>query len=139
MLLAGFVAFLVLLILFFFRVKTIRLKIALRATPVIEFYRHRKEASEIDDFLEQLRLRQGIVSQSPAALVHRSAGFTKEQSLIPRFAALLWLASLPALMTQPTPAALLPVGVLIWFAYRRVQYARQPREYPSGDPPLPAG
>jgi hypothetical protein len=128
MLLAGFIAFLVLLIMFFFRVKTVRLKIEPAGT-VIEFYRHRVQAAEIDDFLEQLRLRQGIVSQSPAALVHRPAGFTKEQSLIPRFAALLWLASLPALVMQSIPLRVLPVGALGWLAYHQIQYGRQPKEY----------
>ena len=128
MLLAGFIAFFLLLVMFFFRVKTIRLKIEPGGTT-IEFYRHRRQAAEIDDFLEQLRLRQGIVSKSPAALVHRPAGFMKEQSIIPRFAALLWLASLPALMTQRVPLLFLAVGVLVWFAYRQVQYGRQPREY----------
>jgi hypothetical protein len=128
MLLAGFIAFFLLLVMFFFRVKTIRLKIEPGGTT-IEFYRHRQQAAEIDDFLEQLRLRQGIVSKSPAALVHRPAGFMKEQSIIPRFAALLWLASLPALMTQRVPLLFLAVGVLVWFAYRQVQYGRQPREY----------
>jgi tetratricopeptide (TPR) repeat protein len=128
MLLAGFVAFFILLIMFFFRVKTVRLKIE-PGGAVIEFYQQRQQAAEIDDFLEQLRLRQGIVSKSPAALVHRSAGFTKEQSIIPRFAALLWLASLPALMTQRAPLLFLSVGVLVWFAYRQIQYGRQPREY----------
>jgi len=127
-LLAGFVAFFILLVMFFFRVKTIRLKIEPVGTT-IEFYRHRAQADEIDDFIEQLRLRQGIVSKSPAALIARPAGFTKEHSIIPRFAALLWLASLPALMTQSVPLLFLPVGVLVWFAYRQVQFGRQPREY----------
>jgi hypothetical protein len=127
-LLAGFIAFLILLVMFFFRVQTIRLKIEPGGTT-IEFYRHRKQAAEIDDFIEQLRLRQGLVSRSPAALVHRPAGFMKEQSIIPRFAALLWLASLPALLTQKAPLLFLAAGVLVWFAYRQVQYGRQPREY----------
>jgi hypothetical protein len=128
MLLAGFIAFLILLVMFFFRVPTIRLKIEPGGTT-IEFYRQRRDAAEIDDFLEQLRLRQGIVSKSPETLVPRPAGFMKEQSIIPRFAALLWLASLPALMTQRIPLLFLPVGVLGWLAYRQVQFGRQPREY----------
>lgn len=128
MLLAGFVAFFSLLVLFFVRVKTIRLKIEPGGTT-IEFYRHRVQAAEIDAFIEQLRLRQGIVNKSPEARVLRPGGFTKEHSIIPRFAALLWLASLPALMTQIASLLFLAVGVLVWFAYRQVQYRRQPREY----------
>ena len=128
MFLAGFIAFVLLLVMFFFRVKTVRLKVEPGDTT-IEFYEHRTQAAEIDDFLEQLRLRQGIISQSPAALVQRPAGFTKEHSIIPRFAALLWLASLPALMMQSVPLLFLPVGVVVWFVYRQVQYGRQPRAY----------
>lgn len=128
MLLAGLIAFSILLVTFFFRVKTVRLRIE-PAGSTIEFYKHRKEAAEIDDFIEQIRLRQGLVGESSDALVQRPAGFTKEHSIIPRLAALLWLASLPALMTYRIPLLVLPVAVLVWFAYRQVQYGRQPKEY----------
>jgi tetratricopeptide (TPR) repeat protein len=122
------IAFLVLLVLFFFRVRTVRLRIEPAGT-VIEFYKHRRQAAEIDSFLEQIRLRQEIIRRSPASLVHRPAGFTKEQSILPRLAALLWLASLPAMMTQRIQLLIFPAAVLVWFAYRQVQYGRQPREY----------
>lgn len=127
-LLAVLIAFLILLVLFFFRVKTVRLKIEPAGT-IIEFYKHDKQAAEIDGFLEQIRLRQDIVNRSPALSVHRPAGFTKEQSIVPRLGALLWLSSLPALMTLQIPLLVLPVAVLVWFAYRQVQYERQPKEY----------
>jgi tetratricopeptide (TPR) repeat protein len=96
---------------------------------IIEFYKHRKETAEIDSFLEQIRLRQGLVGESLMASVHRPAGFTKEHSIIPRLAALLYLASLPALIMQRLPLLLLPTAVLVWFAYRQIQYGRQPSEY----------
>jgi hypothetical protein len=128
MLLIGLIAFLVLLVMFFFKVKTVRLKIEPTGTR-IEFYKHRRQAAEIDSFIEQIRQRQGLVGESLAAPVNRPAGFTKEHSIIPRLAALLWLASLPALMTERIPLLILPVAVLVWFAYRQVQYERQPKEY----------
>lgn len=134
--LAGLITFFVLLVRFFFRVKTVRLDIRPEGSggdrPAgmrIEFYKRRKQVAEIDSFLAQIRLRQGLVGESPTAFVRRPAGFTKEHSVIPRLAALLYLASLPALITGRLPLLLLPVAVLVWFAYRQVQYGRQPREY----------
>jgi tetratricopeptide (TPR) repeat protein len=44
-------------------------------------------------------------------------------------AALLYLAGLPALIMRRLPLLLLPAAVLVWFAYRQIQYERQPREY----------
>ena len=134
--LIGLVAFSILLVMFFRRVKTVRLKIGPGGSDVdgsagmtIEFYKDRKEAAAIDRFLEQIRLRQGLVGESLTAPVHRPAGFTKEHSIIPRLAALLYLASLPALITGRLPLLMLPAAVLAWFAYRQIQYGRQPREY----------
>jgi len=136
LLLLGLVAFSILLVMFFRRVKTVRLQIGPGSSDVdgssgmiIEFYKHRKETAEIDSFLEQIRLRQGLVGESLMASVHRPAGFTKEHSIIPRLAALLYLASLPALIMQRLPLLLLPTAVLVWFAYRQIQYGRQPSEY----------
>jgi hypothetical protein len=136
LLLLGLVASSILLVMFFRRVKTIRLQVGPGSSPVdgsagmiIEFYQHRRETAEIDSFLEQIRVRQGHVDESLAASVHRPAGFTKEHSIIPRLAALLYLASLPALITGQLPLLMLPVPVLVWFAYRQIQYRRQPKEY----------
>ncbi len=127
-LVAGLMAFFVLLVLFLRRVTTVRLMIE-PGSMAIEFYKHRRQATEIDRFLEQIRRRQGLVSESLTASVHRPAGFTKEHSIIPRLAALLYLAGLPALITGRLPLLMLPTVVLVWFAYRQVQYERQPREY----------
>ncbi len=134
--LAGLVAFLILLVMFFFRVQTIRFDIRSGGSVddastgmTIEFYRSRKQATEIDSFLEKTRLRQGLVGESLTAPVHRPAGFTKEHSVVPRLAALLWLASLPALLTGKIPLLVLPVAVLIWFGHRQIRCLRQPREY----------
>ncbi len=136
LLLLGLVAFSILLVMFFRRVKTVRLQVGPdrsamdgSAGMIIEFYKHRRETAEIDSFLEQIRLRQGLVGESLPVSVHRPAGFTKEHSVVPRLAALLYLASLPALITGRLPLFVLPVAVLVWFTYRRIQYERQPREY----------
>ncbi len=136
MFLIGLVAFSILLVMFFRRVTTVRLKVGPggsdadeSAGMIIEFYKDRKAAAVIDSFLEQIRLRQGLVGESLTASVHRPAGFTKEHSLIPRLAVLLYLASLPALITYRLFLLVLPVAVLVWFAYRQIQYARQPGEY----------
>ena len=136
MLLIGLVGFSILLVMFFRRVGTVRLTICpggsvddRSAGMTIEFYKHRQETAEIDSFIEQIRLRQGLVGESLTASVHRPAGFTKEHSIIPRLAALLYLASLPALITGRLPLLMLPVAVLGWFTYRQIQYERQPREY----------
>ncbi len=136
LLVLGLVGFSILLVMFFRRVKTVRLQVGPGGSGVdasagmtIEFYKDRKEAEAIDSFSEQIRLRQGLVGESLTALVHRPAGFTKEHSIVPRLVALLYLASLPALIMGRLPLLVLPVAVLVWFAYRQVQYERQPREY----------
>ncbi len=126
--LAGLIAFVILLVMFFFRVPTVRLQIE-PAGAIIEFYKNRRQAGQIDGFLEQMRRRQALVAESPAGLVHRPVGFTKEHSIVPRLAALLWLASLPALLTALVPLLVLPVAVLVWFGYRQIRYLWQPREY----------
>lgn len=126
--LIGLVAFLALLVMFFFQVTTVRLSIEPSGTK-IEFYRHRRRAAEIDGFVQEMRRRQALVSESLAAAAKRPAGFTQEHSVIPKLAALLWLASMPAIITGKPALLILPLGVLVWFAYRQIQYRRQPREY----------
>jgi hypothetical protein len=148
-LLVGLVVFSVLLVLFFCKVRTVRLSInpappersgdgseADSAGPgrrpadnTIEFYKHRKQAVEIDDFLAQIRQRQALVNESLAAPAKRPVGFTKEHSVMPKLAAFLWLSVLPAVITGKPSLLILPLGVLAWFAYQQVQYRRQPREY----------
>jgi tetratricopeptide (TPR) repeat protein len=125
---ASAVSFLVLLLLFLQKVKTVRLKI----DPVgqtIEFYKHRRQAGEIDAFVEEVRRRQGLVSESLAGAVRRPMGFSKEHSVIPRLTAFVWLALMPAVIMGRASLLILPLGVLAWFAYQQVQYRRQPREY----------
>jgi len=127
-LLVGFAAFLVLLVMFFFRVATVRLSIEPNG-EVIEFYKHRRQAVEIDAFVEQIRRRQALVDASLAAMAKRPAGFAKEHSMIPKLAICLLLAATPAVITEQPLLLFLPLGVLAWFAYRQIQYRSQPREY----------
>ena len=126
--LGGLVVFLGLMVAFFFRVGTVRLKIEPSGT-VIEFYKRSRQAGEIGAFVEELRRRQGLVGESLAAAVKRPVGFTQEHSVIPKLAAFLWIASMPAVIAEQPALFILPLGVLIWFAFRQIQYRRQPREY----------
>jgi hypothetical protein len=128
MLLAGAISFLILLILFFLPVRTTRLRIE-PSGEIIEFYKRRRQAAEIDGFVEEIRRRQTLVSESLAGAAKRPVGFTQEHSVIPKLAAFLWLAMMPAIITEQPPLLILPLGVLAWFAYRQIQYRRQPREY----------
>lgn len=128
MLLAGFAGFFVLLVMFLLRVNTVRLKVE-PSGATIEFYKHRRQTGEIDDFVEEIRRRQALVSESIAAAAKRPIGFSQEHSVLPKLAASLWLAAMPAIITEKPLLLILPVGVLGWFAYRQIQYRRQPREY----------
>lgn len=128
MFVAGLVAFVVGLVVFLCKVKTVRLKVV-PTGATIEFYKHRKQAGEIDDFLEQLRQRQGLVDEPLAALVRRPMGFTTEHSVVPKLAASLYLSVLPAVVTQRPALLVLSLPVLAWFGYQQVQYRRQPREF----------
>jgi hypothetical protein len=126
--LAGLAGFLVLLVMFLHKVRTVRLRIE-PAGNTIEFYKHRGQAGEIDDFVGEMGRRQALVSESLAASMRKPMGFSKEHSVIPRLTAFLWLAVMPAIIMQRMSLLVLPVGVLAWFAYRQVQFRRQPREY----------
>lgn len=123
--LAGFVG---LMAAFFFRVKTVRLSIEPSGTA-IEFYKQRRQTAEIHAFVAELRRRQGLVNESLAAAAKRPVGFTQEHSVIPKLAAFLWIAAMPAVITGYPSLLLVPLGVLAWFAYRQIQYHRQPWEY----------
>lgn len=125
---AGLIVFLGLMVVFFFRVRTVRLSIEPSGT-VIEFYKHSRQAGEIDAFVEELRRRQSLVGESLAAAAKRPVGFTQEHSVIPKFAAFLWIASMPAVIAEQPALFILPLGVLVWFAYQQIQYRRQPWEY----------
>lgn len=125
---AGCIGFGVFLVMFLCKVKTVRLQVVPRGTT-IEFYKHAKRAAEIDDFLGQLRQRQGLVDEPLAALVRRPMGFTTEHSVLPKLAASLYLSVLPAVVTQRPALLVLALPVLAWFGYRQVQYQRQPREF----------
>jgi hypothetical protein len=127
-LLAGVAVFLVLLVMFFFRVKTVRLAIEPSGT-VIEFYEHRRQAGQIDEFVEEIRRRQALVSETLAGTAKRPVGFAKEHSVLPKLAAFLWIAAMPAVVTEQPALLILPLGVLLWFAWRQIQYRRQPWEY----------
>jgi hypothetical protein len=126
--LVGFGASVVLLVMFFFRVATVRLSIEPNG-EVIEFYKHRRQAGEIEAFMEQVHRRQGLVDASLAATAKRPAGFAKEHSMLPKLAIWLLLAATPAVITEQRFLLVLPLGVLAWFAYRQIQYRSQPREY----------
>jgi hypothetical protein len=126
--LVGLVVFLVFLTMFFFRVKTVRLRIEPSGTK-IEFYKHRRRAREIDEFVEQIRRRQVLVSESLATAATRPVGFAKEHSVLPKLAAFLWIAAMPAIIAEKPSLLVLPLGALVWFAYRQIQYRRQPWEY----------
>lgn len=128
MFLVGLVAFLVLLIMFFVRVSTVRLTVEPSGT-IIEFYKHGRQAGEIDEFVEEIRRRQALVSESLAGAAKRPVGFAKEYSVLPKLAAFLWIAAMPAVITEQPALLILPLGVLLWFAYRQIQYRRQPWEY----------
>ncbi len=126
--LIGLIAFLILLVMFFFRVKTVRLIVEPSGT-LIEFYKHRRQAGEIDGFIEQVHQRQALVSESLAGAAKRPVGFAKEHSVLPKLAAFLWIAAMPAVITEQPLLLVLPLGVLGWFAWRQIQYQRQPWEY----------
>lgn len=125
---AGCIGFGVFLVMFLCKVKTVRLQVVPSGTA-IEFYKHGRQAAEIDDFLGRLRQRQGLVDEPLASLVRRPMGFTTEHSVLPKLAASLYLSVLPAVVMQRPTLLVLALPVLAWFGYRQVQYQRQPREF----------
>jgi hypothetical protein len=126
--LGGLAVFLVLVVMFFIRVRTVRLSIEPEGL-VIEFYKHPRQAGEIDEFIEEIRRRQILVSESLVTPAKRPIGSYLEHSVLPKLAMYLLLASMPAVVADEPLLLILPVGVLVWFAYRQIQYRRQPWEY----------
>jgi len=124
----GLTVFLVLTAMSLIRVRTVRLHIEPDGA-VIEFYKHRRHAAEIDSFLAELRRRQAIVDNTLAAFAKKPLGMVKEHSVLPKLAVYLLLTSGPAVFTGILPLLVLPLGVLAWFAYGQIQYRRQPWEY----------
>jgi len=124
----GLAVFLVLVAMSLIRVRTVRLHVEPDGA-VIEFYKHRRQAAEIDGFLAELRRRQAVVDSTLAAFAKKPMGMVKEHSVLPKLAVYLLLASGPAVFTGKFPLLVLPLGVLAWFAYGQIQYRRQPWEY----------
>lgn len=127
-LLAGFLAFCVLLVSFFFRARTVCLTIAPQGS-CIEFWKQRKYAQAIDLLVEQIRQRQQTVAEAAFAPAKWPAAYADSPSLTRRFLACSYFAILPALITQQPRWFLLIIFPITWYVFRQAQYLRQPRVY----------
>jgi tetratricopeptide (TPR) repeat protein len=127
-LLAGLVFFIVFLIKFFHKNKTISLTIAPEGTTT-EFWKDKKYYQHIEYLKELLKKRQSLVEESLTCPAKHTIGFSDVHSVLPKMLAAIFLFISPALITGIPQLLLLGVLPFGWFAYKEVIYRMQPKEY----------
>ncbi len=126
MVLGGFLAFCVLLVSCFFRVRTVRLTIA-PSGGIIEFWKDRRRAGTIDALLREIRHRQGLVGTGPSCAIEEPVVFANEPSLRRRLAALFcWSAPMISLGVLPLLLIAIPIA---WFLRHWIRSRGHPPEY----------
>lgn len=126
LILVGFVLFLVFLIRFVIKRKTVCLVMAPEGM-MIEFWKERK--SEVDELLKQIEFRKGFLEKTLDKPAGKIVGFSEEHSILPRFFSLFYLSSLPALITEKLSLTCLMLLPVAWFLYRKMEFFKQPKEY----------
>ena len=121
----GIIFFLIFLIKFLFRKKSVSLVI----TPnnsVIEFWKERKNSREIDELLDQIEYRKTIVEESllqPSQ--QKIVGFIDKKPMIPILVGSLIIFSMLALMTRNIHLMYLALIPPAWFLYNKILAIRR--------------
>jgi len=126
--LTGFIVFWVFLIKFFIKRKTVRLVIAPDGV-IIEFWKEQKNSTKIDELLSQIAQRKALVEETLLQPAKKIVGFFEERSMLPKFFFLIYLFSLPAVITRKLSLTYLILLPIVWFLYHKIKFKRQPEEY----------
>ena len=126
--LLGLVMFLVFLIKFIIKRKTVCLVIAPNGTT-IEFWKESKNSREVDELLIQIDQRKTIVKENFTQPAKEFLGFVEERCNLPKFFFLTWLFSLPAVITRKLSLTYLMLLPVVWLLYKEITFKRQPKEY----------
>lgn len=127
-LLTGFIVFWVFLIKFFIKRKTVRLVIAPDGV-IIEFWKEQKNLTKIDELLSQIAQRKALVEETLLQPAKKIVGFFEERSMLPKFFFLIYLFSLPAVITRKLSLTYLILLPIVWLLYHKIKFKRQPEEY----------
>jgi hypothetical protein len=127
-LLGGFLAFCVLLVMFFRRGRTVCLIVAPQGN-VIEFWKPRRCEQAIDALLEGIRHRQKVVEEETPSPAKAPIVYVDPPSLTRKFLAYLYLSLLPAVFARQLRLLVFVVVPVLWYVVRMSQYLRQPAEY----------
>jgi len=127
-LLTGFIVFWVFLIKFFIKRKTVRLVIAPDGV-IIEFWKEQKYLTKIDELLSQIAQRKALVEETLLQPAKKIVGFFEERSMLPKFFFLIYLFSLPAVITRKLSLTYLILLPIVWLLYHKIKFKRQPEEY----------
>jgi pentatricopeptide repeat protein len=128
LLLTGFVMFWVFLIKFFIKNKTVCLVIA-PDEEIIEFWKEKKYSAETNELLMEIKRRKEIVEETLMQPYKNIVGFFEERSILPKFFFLIYLFSLPAIITRKLSLTYLLLLPIAWFFYRKIEFNKQPKEY----------
>lgn len=126
--LIGFVLFLIFLIKFFVKRKTVCLVIS-PDEIMIEFWKGEKYSAEVDELLIQIERRKDIVEETLLQPARKVIGYFEEQSILPKFFALICFFSLPAVIVRKLSLTCLLFLPIAWFLYRKIEFKKQPMEY----------
>jgi hypothetical protein len=118
----------VLLFIFCKKTRAVSLHIA-PANNKIEIWVEKRQVSEVDHFIKELRRRQSLVENALVSPINRSIGYVDVHSAIPAFLAFLFLSCLPALMLEKPYLFVLTVIPVVWFGYKRIKFQQMPKQY----------
>lgn len=124
----GFVLFLIFLIRFFLKTKTVCLVIY-PDEIMIEFWKEKKYSAEVDELLMQIERRKNIVGETLLQPARNVIGYFEEQSILPKFFALFCFFSLPAVIAVELSLTCLLLLPIAWLLYRKIKFRQQPVEY----------
>ena len=128
LLLIGFVLFWIFLIKFFKKRKTVCLVIDSDGI-IIEFWMEQKYSAEIDELLIQIEHRKEVVEDTLLQPAKKVIGYYEVQSILPKFFALIYFFSLPAIIAEKLSLAGLLLIPVAWYIYRQIEFKKQPAEY----------
>jgi hypothetical protein len=95
---------------------------------IIEFWKSKKDAPKIDDFIKQIKQRQAVV-EKPFEYPAGNSIYTSKYSPLLRAIVIVFIFTIPALITENLYLFFIVLLTFVWFAYKGVKYLIQPKEY----------
>lgn len=128
--LAGLVLFIISFVRFLKRRTTVGLELQNEGYLLV-FWKNGKKNTIIEDLLESIKERQGLINEEGFQVLEHSLTLSFEKSLFWKFLALTFIFSIPALCAEDARLFALLIIPLAWYLYNIALFHSCPHEYRS--------